>query len=60
MAMKGITCQHCHSQRQSSTSLSTTELCFKVQEKKKKVVVLCSLPPQNVKLGSYSQVVVVQ
>ena len=28
--------------------------CIKVQEKKKKVVVLCSLPPQNVKLGIFT------
>ena len=26
--------------------------CIKVQEKKKKVVVLCSCPRQNVKLGA--------
>ena len=28
--------------------------CIKVQEKKKKVVVFCSLPRQNVKLGSFT------
>ena len=28
--------------------------CIEVQEKKKEVVVLCSLPPQNVKLGRHS------
>ena len=27
--------------------------CVKVQEKKKKVVVVCSRPPQNVKLGTF-------
>ena len=27
--------------------------CIKVQEKKKKVIVLCSRPPQNVKLGIF-------
>ena len=27
--------------------------CIKVQEKKKKVIVLCSCPPQNVKLGIF-------
>ena len=26
--------------------------CIEVQEKKKKIVVLCSRPPQNVKLGT--------
>ena len=33
---------------------------IKVQEKKRRVVVFCSHPPQNVKLGSLIQVVVVQ
>ena len=28
--------------------------CIKVQEKKKKVVVLCSRPPKNVKLGTFT------
>ena len=28
--------------------------CIKVQEKKKKVVVLCSCPPQKMKLGSFT------
>ena len=28
--------------------------CIKVQKKKKKVVVLCSRPRQNVKLGSFT------
>ena len=28
--------------------------CIKVQEKKKKVVVLCLRPPQNVKLGTFT------
>ena len=28
--------------------------CIKVQEKKKKVVVLCSRPRQNVKLGTFT------
>ena len=28
--------------------------CIKVQEKKKKVVVLCSPPRQNVKLGTFT------
>ena len=27
--------------------------CIKVQEKKKKVIVLCSRPSQNVKLGIF-------
>ena len=31
-----------------------SEDCFKVQEKKKKVVVLCSRPRQNVKSGTFS------
>ena len=34
--------------------------CIKVQEKKKKVVVFCSRPQQNVKLGSFTLIVVVQ
>ena len=32
--------------------------CIKGQEKKMKVVVLCSLPRQNVKLGTFTFVVV--
>ena len=28
--------------------------CIKVQEKKKKVIVLCSRPQQNMKLGTFA------
>ena len=31
-----------------------SEGCIKVQEKKRKVVVLCSRPRQNVKLGTFT------
>ena len=34
--------------------------CIELQEKKEKVVVLCSSPPQNEKLGTFFHVVVVQ